>query len=165
MKKKRLPKNQQLLMPKEEPKSGMTVSIQHSTVLYLCPFCLHSDYSFRFETKTKSGKPSKKYQCPECHIFMRQESVTKNMTSKQYAEWVYLYPASEFFRKIDYYKWSKRLKDYGIANDFWNKYRELKASRGQSYEEHINEEAEQWIKQQQKMEEENKNGELYESLF
>jgi hypothetical protein len=146
--KKKLPNTQRVLIPKPEEPSKATVNIQFDATPCLCPFCLYSDFISRFQTKTASGKSSKMYKCPDCRITMRQDSLTKHMTTEEYAQWVFDYPAAAFWHKIPYSTWKERLRGFGLSRDFWNKYHQLKGESGPSYSDYMNAEGEKWALEQ-----------------
>jgi len=137
MKPKKLPKNQRLLTSKTEETRGVTVNIQLNEVNYLCPFCLHQDSKSAFETKTAKGKPSKKFVCPECNQKMREKSLTQSMSASDYAEWVFLYASYGFWKIVKYAVWNKRLKELGLAPEFWDRYKELKAGRNRTFDDQV----------------------------
>jgi hypothetical protein len=85
----------------------------------------------------------------------------QTVSAEQYAEWVFEYPS--FWRIISghYNTWKNRLGLMGWANPFWNKYMLLKEehtlNRPESYEDHMNqkaqEEQEEWARSQQQPQE------------
>jgi len=131
-------KNQRELTPIIDNKPHVTFTTDMTSSLVLCPFCLHAGYLAAFETTLKSGKTSKKYTCPECKQSMRQESLTKNMTAEEYASWVFIYASYGFWRIVKYDTWKKRLNELGIAREFWDKYKALKAAAGPTYSDYMN---------------------------
>ena len=54
-------------------------------------------------------------------------SVTEIKTAEVYGKWVAEYPG--FFKMIDFEKWSKRLRDYGMSQAFWDAYHVIKPKR------------------------------------
>lgn len=144
---KKLPKGQKLLA-KPPNTSGIETKIEVLTTFFYCPFCLHKDYLFRFERRLPSGKVSKRYTCPECDATMRQDSLTKKQTPEEYAEWVYHYSCDGFWFKVDWKKFNKRLQELGIARRFWDKYKQLKGDKTETYAEHMDKAAEQDMEDQ-----------------
>ena len=113
--------------------------------LGFCPFCLHRDEQVNFrqrdlqpfamvdrtdrESRRKAKHASKMLVCPDCKRRMREDSLlTGDSTTERYADWVFAYP--HFWKSIDFGTWSRRLKRWGIADEFWTAYRKLKADRG-----------------------------------
>jgi hypothetical protein len=92
----------------------------------MCPFCLYQSTLSHFGTKTSKGKESKMFKCPDCGQGMRQDTLTKDMTTKQFAEWVWEYRSFGFWQMINFAKFSERLKNLGIAREFWDEYKRLK---------------------------------------
>ena len=103
---------------------------QKDAVVY-CPFCLFSDKSYRFG----AGKMK---TCPECGQKMHEETLMKEMTPYQFGVWVYDYIV--LYRGYGRFRWEKlkqRLKNFGMANDFWQGFRWAKsenASKKAAYE-------------------------------
>lgn len=84
----------------------------------LCPFCLHRDDRLRFERR-------KHCICPKCgRKFYLSSLLTSDRTIRSYARFVVEYPM--WFRTIDFSSWSAKLKELGIASEFWEAYREFK---------------------------------------
>jgi predicted RNA-binding Zn-ribbon protein involved in translation (DUF1610 family) len=129
MRAKKLKKGQQTLEVKKPLEGHVTTVITDNVTKFLCPFCLHPDYYFRFQVTLKSGKVSGKYLCPECGKTMRRESLTKNMLPEEYAEWVYEYSGFGFWQKINFKQWNERLYQLGISRPFWDKYKSLKGEK------------------------------------
>ena len=75
----------------------------------------------------KNGKLSKMAHCSECKKDMHMSSVTEIKTAESYGKWVAEYPG--FFKMIDFDKWSKRLRNYGMASPFWDAYHVIKPKR------------------------------------
>ena len=88
---------------------------------WICPFCLETSNKFIIENKGL-------IKCPNCSNFMRLKTLlfVKDCTNKEYAKWVYEYRLSGFFKKINFEQWTKKLKELGIAYEFWEEYKKLK---------------------------------------
>jgi len=106
--------------------TGVTVAIELKSPIYYCPFCLYYGRIEQFEYRTPKGNVSKGVKCPECDNKMLRRSLTTPMNAEQYAEWVYNYRLSGFWRKVNFSKWKERLYKLGLAYKFWMRYRELK---------------------------------------
>jgi len=127
-----------------------TTTIEVKAVKYLCPFCLHSGYIHLYEKRLASGKVSKRLHCPECNAEMRRESLTDHKTIEEYAEWVFNYAMSGFWKKCPFQKFNDRLYKLGMSYRFWKKYKQLKAdkSKEQTYEEHFEQYQKEWAEEQ-----------------
>jgi len=114
-----------------------------------CPYCLYTDYIFKFYIKLKSGRYSeKRFKCPDCGEIMRRDTLTQPMTVEEYAEWVYEM-GKYFWSRVNFSVFKKRLKEMGISKRFWDAYKRAKAESGtESYEEYL------MRKQKEMMEEE-----------
>ncbi|MBU0791797.1 MAG: hypothetical protein KKC55_15205 [Gammaproteobacteria bacterium] len=123
--------------------------IQVKTGQFLCPFCLHADVITTYLISTKKGWHRTNGECPECHNGFRLESLTARMTPEQFGIWVYEYPAFRFWRKCEFEKFNRRLKQLGWSYKFWKAYKtEKQENKTQSYEEHMMEEQEEWRREQ-----------------
>lgn len=80
----------------------------------------------RKETLKEQRKQRAMRQCTDCgHRFRATSMLTPDTTTEEYAKFVAAYP--NFFRGLDFAKWSARLKAYGMSNDFWTAYKIEKA--------------------------------------
>lgn len=113
---------QKMLTP-EPPEQTQTITIDYTTKIFCCPFCLYRGDITKFYVKIKKGVSEKRFKCPECGEVMRRETLTKDMTIEQYAQWVYDTGAWE---RIKFSTWKKRLKDYGWSFKFWDEYKRHK---------------------------------------
>jgi hypothetical protein len=88
---------------------------------YLCPFCLEKSNKYTIKNKGLIC-------CPNCLVDMRVKTIlfVQNCSNQEYAQWVYNYRLSGFFKKINFEKWTKKLKQLGIAYEFWEEYKKLK---------------------------------------
>lgn len=88
---------------------------------YLCPFCLEESNKFTIESHAL-------IKCPNCLNQMKLKTLIfiKECSNQDYARWVFEYRLSGFFKKVNFEKWSKKLKDLGIALEFWDEYKKLK---------------------------------------
>lgn len=129
-------------------------SVYPISMQFVCPFCLHIDNIYRFKIKTKHGYSEKQAKCPSCEQGMQMRSLTKEMTPEQFADWCYTYGAT-FWKKIgNFEEWNKRLRKLGWSYRFWKKYKELKGEFDEeSYADHMNREAIEWMKKQQEVRE------------
>ena len=135
----RIKHGQKLLVPNSPSSTEMSASnIDISTVKVTCPYCLYTDYIFRFYIKLKSGRYSeKRFKCPDCGEVMRRDTLTKRMTIEEYAEWVYEM-GKYFWNKVDFSRFKNRLKEMGISREFWEAYKRAKAElETESYEEYL----------------------------
>lgn len=54
---------------------------------------------------------------------MKKDTLTKQMTIKQYAEWVY---DTKAWERIKFSTWKQRLKQYRLTAEFWEAYKQHK---------------------------------------
>lgn len=90
--------------------------------IYLCPFCLESNELWKWN-KIKGF-----YVCCVCGNSMTLNSIAQDMTTEEFAKWVFDYRLLGFWRKIfpDFETWNKKLYNLGLSYDFWNEYNRLK---------------------------------------
>jgi hypothetical protein len=109
---------------------------------YICPFCLEKTNQYKIKNK---GLIS----CPNCLIDMKLKTLLfiQDCSNEEYAKWVFEYRLSGFFTKLksgknSFENWNKKMKDLGIAYEFWEKYKQLKGSDNQTdkkdYTDYIN---------------------------
>ena len=93
---------------------------------YLCPFCLEKSNKYTIKNKGLIC-------CPNCLVDMKVKTIlfVQDCSNQEYAQWVYNYRLSGFFSKINFEKWNKKLKDLGIAYEFWEEYKKLKGEENQ----------------------------------
>lgn len=101
---------------------------------YLCPFCLEESNKFTIESHAL-------IKCPNCTNQMKLKTLLfiKECSNQDFAKWVYEYRLSGFFKKINFEKWSKKLKELGIAYEFWEEYKKLKGTNTEPEPETFNE--------------------------
>jgi hypothetical protein len=107
---------------------------------WICPFCLETSNKFTIESHGL-------IKCPNCSNEMRVKTVLfiKDCSNKEYAEWVFNYRLSGFFKKINFEKWIKKLKELGISYDFWDEYKRLKGDYQQEEKEEFTSEQQETI--------------------
>jgi cupin superfamily acireductone dioxygenase involved in methionine salvage len=71
----------------------------------------------------------------------------QDCSNQEYAQWVYNYRLSGFFSKINFEKWNKKLKDLGIAYEFWEEYKKLKGEENQEEKQNSYDYLEKFIEQ------------------
>lgn len=111
--------------PRHKPKVE-AIFTGDMNMMVACPFCLNSGRLQIFLVSTKKGISQSNAECPECHNGMKMKSLTADWTPEQYADWVYAYRLSGFWQKCPFATWKKRLKNSGIAGQFWERYKALK---------------------------------------
>lgn len=101
-----------------------------------CPLCAYTDYPRRFAIKTASGYSRKKFQCPDCKEHMMRNTLYKKLTPYEWGFWLYSSimvwnrPHYRFYDRISWEKLKYRVKNMGIANAFWEGFKDAKeASR------------------------------------
>lgn len=112
---------------KPEPVSQTVFTATNANELVMCPFCLYQAKLSLFFVTIQSGISQGKALCPECKTSMLMKSLWNEWGAKEYAEWVFNYRSSGFWKKCNFQVWSKRLKEIGWSYDFWARYKELKA--------------------------------------
>lgn len=120
---------------REKPKVNFIITHKG---LYRCPFCLYQATIERFLISTKKGFHKGLAKCRECGNQMRFSSLTAKWTPEQFAEWCHGYAADGYWQKVPWTKFQDRLKHLGIAQKFWQRYKELKGEdKTESYEEWV----------------------------
>ncbi len=115
--------------------------------LYLCPFCGYETfyYEFRLQKKNKKGYHKKYVKCPDCNNVFHKGTLMREMTPKEWAEWLYAHIRSFWSNGSDYYKkvkWEKlfgRLKELGISYSFWESWAKAKTLSAEELRRIINE--------------------------
>lgn len=128
--------NQLMFSSSGEVKARDNVSIKNTTVnlmqIVFCPFCLHHDKLQKFIVSTKTGLSSKGC-CPKCNNGMMLRNLLREWTPESYADWVFNYARSGFWSKISFAEWKEKLSAMGWSEDFWVKYKMLKAEAAEEY--------------------------------
>jgi hypothetical protein len=109
----------------EPYKVEMTVLQDYRQVVF-CPFCLHYGELRTFLISTKKGISQSLAACPECKQGMRMSTLVADMTPEQFADFVYPYAKSGFWKKVNFAQWNDRLRRMGWSFRFWARYKELK---------------------------------------
>lgn len=99
----------------------------------ICPFCAYKDKIQNFRVKLESGGYSRKtYQCVDCGQIMRKNTLTRKISAYQWGEWLYSSirvwsgDKGSFYHRISWERLKDRVKELGIANDFWNGFKDAK---------------------------------------
>lgn len=102
------------------------IALINENKFYICPFCLEKSNKYLIENKGL-------IKCPNCLVCMKLKTLLfiQDCTNEDYAKWVFEYRLSGFFSKLksgenSFEKWNQKMKELGIAYEFWNKYMELK---------------------------------------
>lgn len=97
------------------------IALINSLHYWICPFCLETSNKFTIESHGL-------IKCPNCSLETKIKTLlfVKDCTNEEYAQWVFNYRLSGFFKKINFEKWSKKLKELGINYEFWEHYKKLK---------------------------------------
>lgn len=81
------------------------------------------DTGYRAEKKKTRGL----VKCPECRIQFRWDSLVRNHTEmEEYVRFLLSYPWHERKARLNWDKVKVRLKDMGLANEFWELWFKLK---------------------------------------
>lgn len=109
-----------------------------ATEYYICPFCAYKGKFIEFTTKKNNGDYSRKtFQCPDCKQIMRRNTLTRNVTPREWAIWLYSSirvwnnPQEKFYDRLKKnpdgsFVFADRIKSMGMANDFWEGWKEAK---------------------------------------
>ena len=78
--------------------------------------------------KAVPERPKRGYlKCPECKVQFRPDSLfMESYTLESYARFLLAYPFHERQARMNWDKVKNRLKDMGLANDFWEAWYRLK---------------------------------------
>ncbi len=97
------------------------ISLINEQNYWICPFCLENSNKFIIENKGL-------IKCPNCSNFMKLKTLLfiKDCSNSEYAQWVFNYRLSGFFKKINFELWIKKMHELGMSCEFWEKYKELK---------------------------------------
>lgn len=120
--------------PAESVKSTVVMKSQEVT----CPFCLYTDYISKFYIRLKHGKVSdKRFQCPDCTQIMQKDTLVKELSVEEYAEWMLM--MNPWRKRVDFPKFKSRLKEMGISYQFWDAYNKAKQELGEAetYEDYV----------------------------
>ena len=97
------------------------ISMINENNFWICPFCLENSNKFIIENKGL-------IKCSNCSNFMKLKTLLfiKDCSNSEYAQWVFNYRLSGFFKKINFELWTKKMHELGMSYEFWEKYKELK---------------------------------------
>ena len=119
-------------------KAKAKVEYVYKAKLLMCPYCLFQAPVSKFLIKLKSGVYSEKRgMCSDCGKVMNMRTLTMEMTVEKFAEWVLDTMAWE---RISFDKFRTRLKEMGIAWQFWEHYKKYKKEQMEespSYEQYL----------------------------
>lgn len=125
-----------MLVPEPTPpKIEITMKTQEVT----CPFCLYTHYISKFYIRISHGKVSeKRFKCPDCGQVMMKKTLTQEMSTEEFAEWMLMMGQWD---RVSFDKFRKRLKEMGISYQFWSAYKKAKETyTSESYEDHLKQE-------------------------
>jgi len=103
--------------------------------IYTCPFCAYNGELRLYSVYGKKGYKKNVFKCPDCGQIMRKETLTREISVKEWASWLYSsirifndhrHPELSFYNRISWEKLSTRLKFYGLASEFWDSWKETK---------------------------------------
>jgi hypothetical protein len=137
----------------EELFTNFLETVEDKTVYggdFYCPFCFSKNHISRFLQTQKSGKLAKMLKCPVCHEEMRRQTLTQEMTTRQYAEFLYGYIRLGGYHKIHWDKLKDGLYQAGIAKEFWELWpivkNEYKAKMGELTDDEKDDETAQYYR-------------------
>jgi len=101
-----------------------------------CPFCLYRGVEANFaNVNMKTGEMYKTYTCPECMQNMKPKTLeVVARGAREYSEWFWSQVYS--FKGHGRMSWDKvkdRVKVMGIAEVFWEVWKEMKAEKGRGH--------------------------------
>jgi len=107
------------------------VETTYKTRQFLCPYCLYLATITKFLIKLKHGNYSeKRFHCPDCGQIMNKDTLVREMSIEEYAEWILDAGAWE---RISFKKFKTRLRSMGISWKFWGHYKKYKAEKTEQY--------------------------------
>lgn len=125
------------------------VEIVYKAKQFTCPYCLYSTRITQFLIRLKHGNYSeKRFHCPDCGQIMNKETLTREQSIEEYAEWIL---DTNAWERISFNKFKKRLKEMGISYQFWAHYKKYKAEvmeqKGEEEYEQYEASQEEWAKE------------------
>jgi hypothetical protein len=115
------------------------VMIKHNKIInssiddnYLCPYCGYVDRLIEFRYIRKKGEISKNLcKCKRCENIFKLRTLKIIKSIPDWCKWLYYNIridnyGKEFFNKIKWDLLKHHLNLYGIANDFWNTWKQVK---------------------------------------
>lgn len=101
--------------------SIITENIDFNTKV-VCPFCLTENFLYSFP------KNFGLRICTICGNKVVLRTLTKKMTTEEFAKWVYDYRLNGFWQKVypNFKEWNRKLKELGLSYDFWEYYNKFK---------------------------------------
>lgn len=100
--------------------------------VYLCPYCGYVDRLVEFRYLRVNGEVSKRLcKCIKCENVFKMRTLKIIKTIPDWCRWLYYNIrvddyGKEFFNKIHWDLLKHHLNYYGIANDFWNMWKQVK---------------------------------------
>jgi hypothetical protein len=116
----------QKIMNEETPINALI----NDSNFWICPFCLETSNKFTVESHGL-------VKCNNCSVEMKVKTLlfVKECSNQDYARWVFEYRLSGFFKKINFEKWNKKMKELGISYEFWEEYKKLRGDIEEKEEE------------------------------
>ena len=127
------------------------VEIEYKENKFTCPYCLYEGSITHFFIKLKSGRWSeKRFMCPDCGKIMNKQTLVREMTVEELAEWVLDTMAWE---RISFNKFKTRLKEMGISWQFWEHYKKhkkelMEEGETPSYEQYLEDQQKEYAKEE-----------------
>ncbi|MBA7534611.1 hypothetical protein ES705_26860 [subsurface metagenome] len=124
------------------------VELIYKTRQFSCPFCLYIAPITRFLIKLKNRNYSeKRFHCPDCEQIMNRDTLVREMSIEEYAEWIL---DAKAWDRISFQKFKTRLRKMNIAYKFWGHYKKYKAEKMEQYSDDEEEDykaQEEWAKE------------------
>jgi hypothetical protein len=132
---------QRLLVPEPQKINRIT---EMKDLKVTCPYCLFTGNIAQFQIKVKKGFSEKRFKCPDCGEGMLRNTLINEMGVEEFADWVLDNVPFGFWKRAKAGVFMKRLKDMGIANEFWSHYKKRKQERGgKTYFDYLEEQQEE----------------------
>lgn len=135
-----------------KPKPRVTTQFEQDIKPVSCPFCLYTSSIREFLIQLKKGYSEKRFECPDCGQRMMGKTLKTPMSPSEYGAYLYVNVILERgYDRISWTKLTSRLKQMGIANEFWTAWRKAKegwrAEKPKTFEEAMEEQAQEYYKE------------------
>lgn len=102
---------------------------------YYCPFCAWRGRVIDFRLLKRGGEISnKKSKCPDCNAVMLRRTLTRKMTPREWARWLYVSIrefGEKFYIKIKWERLWNRLWEFGFGDEFLLAWKDIKSQYGE----------------------------------
>jgi len=141
------PYSPNFIQPRPRMRVEITETCKHDV---FCPFCLHKAKINDFLISSKKGYDKRLGQCKQCSNKMLLATLTKTWTPETFADFMYEYSCQGGWQKVKFTTFNDRLKAWGWAIPFWNRYKQLKGtSDDEGYAAYMNRKGKEEVESQQ----------------